>query len=162
MTKRATLLISSLLLLTSGGFGFSRSAQPDSSHDKWLQERYFEATSIEAGMTRADLMKIFRTDGGFQSFLPTTYVLKSSSMIKVDVEFDVPESSKGRIVPEDKRYLTEISADDMDWSPLAEENRPKESDSSTPPTFDKYKIVPDEQLKIKSISRPYIEQFNYD
>jgi hypothetical protein len=30
------------------------------------------------------------------------------------------------------------------------------------PVIENYQFVPNEELKIKSISRPYIEQFNYD
>lgn len=105
------------------------------SHDQWLQERYFEATSIKEGMTRADLVKIFRIDGGLQPFLPTRYVLKSSSLIKVDVEFDVPEGSK--VLPEDLRF---------------EMNDLK----------DQFRFVSNDKLKIKHISRPYVEPFSYD
>lgn len=105
------------------------------SHDQWLQERYFEAISIKEGMTRADLVKIFRMDGGLQPFLPTRYVLKSSSVIKVDVEFDVPEGSK--LIPEDLRF-------EMDYL--------KEG----------FRYISNDKLKIKSISRPYVEPFSFD
>jgi hypothetical protein len=76
--------------------------QSDRNHDQWLQERYFEAISIKEGMTRAELLKIFRMDGGLQLLLPTRYVLKSSSLIKVDIEFDVPTGSK--VLPEDPAF----------------------------------------------------------
>jgi hypothetical protein len=109
--------------------------QSDRSHNQWLQERYFEAISIKEGMTRADLIKVFRMDGGLQPFLPTRYVLKSSSLIKVDVEFDVPEGDK--VVPEDLRF-------EMDYL--------KEG----------FRFVSNDKLKIKRISRPYVEPFSYD
>ena len=111
--------------------------QPDRNHDLWLQERYFEATSIKEGMTRAELLKIFRMDGGLQTLLPTRYVLKSSSFIKVDVEFDVPTGSK--VLPEDLRF-------EMDSL--------KESS--------KYQFVSNDKLKIARISRPYVEPFSFD
>jgi hypothetical protein len=109
--------------------------ESDRSHDQWLQERYFEATSIKEGMTRADLVKIFRMDGGLQPMLPTRYVLKSSSFIKVDVEFDVPEGDKA--VPEDLRF-------EMDYL--------KEG----------FRYISNDMLKIKRISRPYVEPFSFD
>jgi len=114
---------------------FSGLPRSDRSHDQWLQERYFEATSIKEGMTRADLVKIFRMDGGLQPFLPTRYVLKSSSLIKVDVEFDVPEG--GKVLPEDLRF----EMDDLK---------------------DQFQFVSNDKLKIKRISRPYVEPFSYD
>ena len=122
------------LLTISATSGLPKSNR---SHDQWLQERYFEATSIKEGMTRADLVKLFRIDGGLQPFLPTRYVLKSSSCIKVDVEFDVPEG--GKVLPEDLRF-------EMD---LLQESY-------------KYQFVSNDKLKIKTISRPYVEPFAYD
>ena len=109
--------------------------QPDRSDDQWLQERYFEATSITEDMTRADLLKIFRMDGGLQLLLPTRYVLKSSSLIKVDVEFDVPEG--GKVIPEDLRF---------EMYDLREG----------------FRFVSNDKLKIKRISRPYVEPFSFD
>lgn len=141
MTKSASLLI--CLSLTVGGLSLARQSGPDRSHDLWLQERYFEATSVGKGMTRADLMKVFRIDGGLQRHLPTRYVLKSSDFIKVDVEFEGPPSAQGKIIlPEDLR---------------------REMESANPGLLERnYQFLPDEQLKIKSISRPYVEQFSYN
>lgn len=140
---RSILLVS---LLTINGFTVSR-PQSDFAHDRWLQERHFEAISIKVGMTRADLLKVFRMDGGLQSLLPTRYVLKSSNFIKVDVEFDVPEGEKGKVIPEDLRFEMESPAFDFEGKPA--------------PGYD-YRFVPNDNLKIKSISRPYLEQFNLD
>jgi hypothetical protein len=145
MIKSASLLI--CCILGFAGFSLFPQTNPDRSHDLWLQERYFEATSIKEGMTRADLIKVFRTDGGLQLLLPTRYVLKGSNFIKVDVEFDVPQDAKEATVPEDMRDEMESPAFDLDGNPMPEQQ---------------YQYVPNEQLKIKSISRPYIEQFNYD
>jgi len=129
---RVILSVVCALLTISATSGLPRS---DRSHDQWLQERYFEATSIKEDMTRADLVKIFRMDGGLQPFLPTRYVLKSSSLIKVDVEFDVPEG--GKVLPEDLRF----EMDDLK---------------------DQFQFVSNDKLKIKRISRPYVEPFSYD
>lgn len=107
-------------------------------------------------MTRADLIKIFRIDGGLQSFLPTRYVLKSSSMIKVEVEFDVLEGTEGKTIPEDLRFEMESTEVEVEMESTADNSEGK------PLPKDNYQYVPNERLKIKSISRPYIEQFNYD
>ncbi|MDT7602833.1 MAG: hypothetical protein QOF61_830 [Acidobacteriota bacterium] len=89
-------------------------------------------------------MKLFETDGGLQLLLPTRYVLKSSNMVKVDVEFDVPEDAKGRLVPEDEPI---VQADES-----GRKSSPKEN----------YQVVPNQKLKIKSISKPYLEPFDLD
>jgi hypothetical protein len=119
MTKFISLL-AGFFLITIGSIC---SQQPDTDrlHDQWLQERYFEAASIKAGMTRADLIEVFRMDGGLQLSLPTRYVLKRSNLIKVDVEFEIPAGAGSKVVPE-----------------------------------------ANDKLKIKSISRPYVEPFITD
>jgi hypothetical protein len=147
MIKSASWLVCCVLTVVVG-FGLPRPTQPELSHDEWLRERYFEATSIKEGMTRADLIKVFGMDGGLQpAGVPTRYVLKSSNMIKVDVEFELPEGAKGKIVPEDLRNETESPSFDADGKPVSGGN---------------YQLVPNEKLKIKSISKPYVEQFNAD
>jgi hypothetical protein len=128
------LLLAVCCVLTVEGSTFL-ATQKDRDHDQWLKERYWEATSIKEGMTRADLVKVFRIDGGLQRLLPTRYVLKRSSFIKVDVEFEVPSS--GRIVPEDLGFEWRDSNEDIQF-------------------------IPNDKLKIKRISAPYLEQFNYD
>jgi hypothetical protein len=133
MLKSISLLACLFVVIT----GFTRSSQsPDRVHDQWLLERYSEAISIKEGMTRADLLKLFRTDGGLQSFLPTRYVLKRSNLVKVDVDFDVPAGVNGKIVPEDLRFEMQNAGD--------------------------VHFVSNDKLKIKRISKPYVEPSDSD
>lgn len=140
MTKSTLLIICSILTVSffsSSTLNQTNQAKREGlAHRQWLQNIYLEATSIKEGMTRADLIKLFRIDGGLQRMLPERYVLNGTDMIKVDVKFDVPEDSKSIHVPEDLRY---------------------EFEGSPPSTRNKFQFVPNEKLKIKSISRPYIE-----
>lgn len=138
MTK---LLLLSCLLLTVLYFGNrSQGVKYSSGSSDQCSDKYSEATSVKVGMTRADLIKLFEVDGGIQPILPSRYVLKSSNIIKVDVEFEVPENVKGRIIPEGLRNEMERSRDSQSKS------YPKD-----------YQFVPNEKLKIKSISKPYLE-----
>ncbi|MFL6208082.1 MAG: hypothetical protein ACJ74W_04490 [Pyrinomonadaceae bacterium] len=114
----------------------------EQAHRQWLEERYKEATSITAGMTYADLDKLFIMDGGLQPMLPERFVLKSCDMIKVDVQFDVPKGVRPIILPEGLRQVAVGGAHPTD-----------ESD---------FRYVPDGQLKIKSISRPHLEHMSLD
>ena len=144
MLKIVTLVF---LIFATSGFGTPAPTQTNRAHDKWLQERYFEALSIKEGMTRAELLKVFRMDGGLQLFLPGRYVLRRSNFIKVDVEFEVPAGVIGKVVPEDLRNDMESTDHNSGGRTAAQV---------------KYHFVANEKLKIKSISRPYLEQFNYD
>lgn len=131
MTKPALLL--AFFALAFSVFGASRATQTEQTHEKWLEERLVEATSIEEGMTRAELLKVFTIDGGLQRLLPRRYVLKSCTMIKVEVEFDVAEDANSKtIMPEDSRHES-LSAD-------------------------KYEFIPNDQIKIKRVSQPYLER----
>jgi hypothetical protein len=62
-------------------------------HCVWLAERLQEAESVKPGMTGADLLKVFTHDGGLQHFQPQRFVLRSCTLIKVDVMFDLPEGA---------------------------------------------------------------------
>jgi hypothetical protein len=142
MTKLALLLISSIL--ATGAFNMFTHKRSEQVHFDWLRDRWVEAISVREGMTRADLIKLFGEDGGLQPLgIPNRYILKSCSMIKVDVEFEGPGDVNGKIIPEDLR---------------------SEVEALPAPMKDSYQFVfvPNEKLRIKSISRPYLEPFNTD
>jgi hypothetical protein len=125
-------------ILVAGGIGVSQGSRSQREYDEWLQGKYSQATSVKVGMTRADLLKVFRMDGGLQRLgIPTRYVLRNTSLIKVDVEFEKPANATKVILPEDLK--------------LEAEGEPE-----------KYQIVPNEELKITAVSRPYLEPFSYD
>lgn len=75
--------------------------EADGGHQKWLAERIAEAKTIKPGMSRAALLKVFDVEAGFQSMLPTRYVLKSCPMIKIEVRFQpgIGGQSTGVIEP---------------------------------------------------------------
>ena len=131
---RSIMLLSCLIL--TGSALQQPATQNDTEHKLWLARRYNEAMSIQKGMTFADLKKVFEPDGGLQPLLPNQYVLKSCSMIKVDVQFDLPDDERSKTLPESLR---------------------KEHAGNS-----QYKYIPDNELKIKSISRPYLEYYHLD
>lgn len=96
-----------------------RPADENAKHYIWLTERLQEAESIKPGMTEADLLKVFTPDGGLQHFQPQRFVLRSCTLIKVDVMFDLPEGT----------YSTNLHGN---------------------------------ELKIKSVSKPYLEPMYMD
>ncbi len=87
-----------LLLVWLIGFSSPISAQEAShasyiEHIRWLEDRVKEAESIKVGMSHAELLKLFVPQGGFavQTNPPNLYVLKSCSMIHIEVTFNVDE-----------------------------------------------------------------------
>src|ERR1051325_4404234 len=117
--RRTLLLPACLLIFLTAAVYSQEQAMTNQPPDKWLQDRYKEATSIKAGMSREDLLKVFMEDGGINTVPAIRYVLRSCHMIKVDIDFDT-EYGKA------------------------------------------YKEKTDRELKIKQISKPYLETMFMD
>jgi len=79
------------------------------AHEQWLEERYKEAISIKAGMTRADLLKLFEEDGGLQSIPAGRYVLKSCHLIQIQVKFDTEYGVNYKPTLDENLKIVEVS-----------------------------------------------------
>jgi hypothetical protein len=88
----------------------------DSSVDKYLTQQISailkECESIKPGMTRADLLKVFTTEGGLSTQSWCTFDYSRCPYIKVDVECALTESKQER--PTDT--ITKISKPYLGWS----------------------------------------------
>ena len=105
--KIGVLLIAGLLAII-GARALSPAQNPDDkAHQQWLEARYREATSIQPGMTRSDLMKLFIEDGGLDAAPRRRYVLKSCYLIKIDVTFDKPAAYSS--APDNELKITDVS-----------------------------------------------------
>jgi len=107
--KLGVLLIAGLLVVIGAGSSPVAQSPENKAHQQWLEERYKEATSIKPGMTRADLMKLFMEDGGFQGAHARPYVLKSCFLIKIEVKFDKPYGFDSRSVPDNEFKIVDVS-----------------------------------------------------
>ena len=95
----------------------TESSEPD--HNKWLAESLAEIRVIVPGMTRAELLRVFTTEGGLRSPSKGTYASRKSPYIKVDVEFRPTRAINQRPVesPDDeirsisRPYLAEPTID---------------------------------------------------
>lgn len=84
----------------------------DQEHAAWVASVLRATQTIKVGMTRADLMKIFTTEGGLSTSSQRTYVYRECPLIKVDVKFSV--SSHDQELPTDK--VAEVSRPYLAWS----------------------------------------------
>jgi hypothetical protein len=82
---------------------FAGDAQFDADLTKKIEKIIQESQKIKVGMTRADLLKLFTTEGGVSNRKWRRYVHRSCPYIKVDVEFQP--------VGEEKDLLAEKPAD---------------------------------------------------
>jgi hypothetical protein len=127
------------LLFSIGVIGVSASLRPTLSagpqpcaqdHEVWLTHLTEKMETIKPGMTRWDMLKVFRTDGGPPSRkdvgLPTllrqTFVSQDSPYFKIDVEFKpffrangslglLPADNRDVIVRVSKPYVQSTTTD---------------------------------------------------
>src|ERR1700730_947022 len=93
------LLLSMLVIGGSASFRPTQSASPPpcaQEHEVWLTHLTEKMEAIKAGMTRWDVLKVFRTDGGrpiwknagLPNVLRQTFVSQDSPYFRIDVEFE--------------------------------------------------------------------------
>jgi hypothetical protein len=83
-------------------------------HTTWVEEALRSAESVKVGMTRADVLRVFTTEGGLSSPAWRTYVYRKCRYIKVDVKFSTSgheEHENDRIISISQPYLAWSVAD---------------------------------------------------
>ena len=100
------------LLFFSTFLGFAQTGEEIRSDDgqkylQWLSKSLLSIQTIKVGMTRRDLLTLFREDGGLQFIKSERYVYKQCPIIKVDVSFstDTSDHLNDRIESISKPYL---------------------------------------------------------
>jgi hypothetical protein len=123
-TAAATL---ALVAALATGDVFSQGQRPRGvqSHVAWVEAVMERMATIKVGMTRADLLKVFTTEGGLSTGLSRTYVSRDCPYFKVDVEFEavgrpdrnadgrvtLVEDPADRIVKVSRPYLQRVVMD---------------------------------------------------
>lgn len=82
-----------------------RHAQCDYEHEVWVGQTLGKMQAIKPGLTRDDLLKVFRTEGGFSSGIHRHFVSRDCEYFKVDVEFQAvgrpDRDTDGRVTTEE-------------------------------------------------------------
>jgi hypothetical protein len=121
------LLLSIIVIGGSAAFRPAQSANPEpcaQNHEAWLKQVFEKMETIKPGMTRMDILKVFKTEGrlskgGLTTGLRRTFISLDSPQFRVDVEFkpvnrpDIagpvtlisPEDNRDIIVKISKPYL---------------------------------------------------------
>ena len=86
---------------------------------EWIAKSLKEMKTIKVGMIRADLLKVFVTEGGLSTPFNRTYVYRECPYIKLDIEFE-PLGSRdveGRVTSEtNEDVIKKISNPYLEWS----------------------------------------------
>jgi hypothetical protein len=93
MIRRLFVLLLVSIIVVGGSASFrpaqSASAEPCAQdHEAWLTQVLGKMETIKPGMTRFDLLKVFRTEGGLPRGLRETFVSQDCPYFKIDVEFE--------------------------------------------------------------------------
>ncbi len=107
MIRRLFVLLLVSIIVVGGSASFrpaqSASAEPCAqNHEAWLTQVLGKMETIKPGMTRFDLLKVFRTEGGLPRGLRQTFVSQDCPYFKIDVEFEPvagPDSGGVRFSP---------------------------------------------------------------
>ena len=82
--------------------------------EKWAEARFLEATSVKVGSSYADVLKIFRHDGGL-TFSESRFVLRVCHFIKIDVKFDRGVLGPDYLYPHKESKIVSISKPYLEW-----------------------------------------------
>jgi hypothetical protein len=75
-----------------------------------------ECQTIKPGMTRAELSRIFETEGGLSTVTHRTYVYRDCPYIKVDVDFTPSEPTKKSLAERPTDTISKISKPYLAWN----------------------------------------------
>ena len=123
MSRTTFLLVAALFMLSLAEVRLpAQGSQTSKMQTEWIASSLREIQKVKVGMTRADLLGVFNTEGGLSTGLRRTYVYRECPYIKVDVEFDAvgrpARDAEGRVtlVEGDRDIIKKISKPYLEWS----------------------------------------------
>jgi hypothetical protein len=90
----------------------------DAKHTAWISTVMKRLQTIKPGQTRADLLKICTTEGGFYSTMHHPYVYRGCPYIKVMVRFRSAAKTGETQSQQPTDTITEISKPYLEWTIL--------------------------------------------
>ena len=102
--KSILLVIASIAVVSIVGFALQAQRNDDTAaHVQWVENALKDMQTIQVGMTRKDLLRIFTTEGGISSPQTRQFVYKKCPYFKVQVQFELSQSGDKRTEsPDDK------------------------------------------------------------
>ena len=97
------------VLLTSESRGLDE-------HTEWVAKSLREIESIKVGMTRGDLLKVFREEGGISTRTWRRYAYRDCPYIKVDVEFEPVGELDDKLSQHPQDKIVKLSKPFLEWS----------------------------------------------
>jgi hypothetical protein len=102
------------LLIAAGNAAQENPVSRD--HTAWVAASLRTMQTIKPGMTRAEVLKVFKTEGGISNRLQRTYVFRDCPYVKVDVRFKPVGQEKDVLREDPADIIIMISRPYLDWS----------------------------------------------
>ena len=116
-------LVLSLVLTGCATASSARSSAPsrgandvDKDLTKQIPGILSECQKIKPGMTRAELLKTFTTEGGLSTAAHRTFVYRSCPYIKIDVDFTLSDPKQKMVEERPTDAISKISKPYLEWS----------------------------------------------
>jgi hypothetical protein len=114
-TSRIWLVLTMSALISGLSVSYARQGDAiDAEHTKWIARVLHTIQTVKPGMTRSDLRKVFREEGGLSTRAHRKYVFNGCPFIKVDVDFVFSDRDMASEKPEDK--ISSISRPYLEYS----------------------------------------------
>lgn len=88
----------------------------DTNLTKQISDILIECQKIKPGMTRAELLKVFTTEGGFSTPAHRTFIYRRCPYIKIDVEFAPSDPKQTMTAERPTDTISKISKPYLEWS----------------------------------------------
>ena len=85
-------------------------------HTEWIAKSLKEIEGVKAGMTRVDLLRVFKEEGGISTRTWRRYVYRGCPYIKVNVEFEPVGEPGNKLSQSPKDKIIKISKPFLEWS----------------------------------------------
>lgn len=116
---RRLVLILTLILITAASavtvLPTSESRGPD-GHTEWVAKSLKEIEGVKVGMTRGDLLKVFREEGGISTRAWRRYAYRHCPYIKIDAEFEAVGELDNKMVQHPQDKIVKLSRPFLEWS----------------------------------------------
>ena len=87
-------------------------------HTEWIVKSLKEIEGVKVGMTRVDLLTVFKEEGGLSTRTSRRYVYRDCPYIKVDVEFEPVGEPENKLFESPSDKIIKISKPFLEWTIL--------------------------------------------
>ena len=85
-------------------------------HTEWIAKSLKEIESVKVGMTRLELLRAFKEEGGISTRTWRRYVYRDCPYIKVDAEFEPVGEPENKLSQSPRDKIIKISKPFLEWS----------------------------------------------